>query len=154
VNATSSHCCRVILQRCTIFPIYISLVERVSCLNPLYPLGLPPSGISIRAMEATAPYLERPPKRKRESSCSRSGPADESRGAKPMEPPSHNSTQVCESKLCTDPRAPYSSYFHSWHLPPTMRKRHQPRSPSDPWPVSWSDWTRRTPFWLPRRHAS
>ncbi|KAL3470092.1 hypothetical protein BJX99DRAFT_251462 [Aspergillus californicus] len=38
-------------------------------------------------MEATAPYLEQPPKCKRESSCSRPGPADESRGAKPMEPP-------------------------------------------------------------------
>jgi hypothetical protein len=47
-------------------------------------------------MEATASYLERPPKRKRESSCSRSGPADESRGAKPMEPPNQDSTQVCE----------------------------------------------------------
>ncbi|KAI3120215.1 hypothetical protein CBS147326_9563 [Penicillium roqueforti] len=34
------------------------------------------------------------PKRKRESSCSRSGPADESRGAKPMEPPNRNSTQL------------------------------------------------------------
>ncbi|KAL3468814.1 hypothetical protein BJX99DRAFT_265790 [Aspergillus californicus] len=45
-------------------------------------------------MEATASYLERPPKRKRESSCSRSGPADESRGAKPMEPPNQNSTQL------------------------------------------------------------
>ncbi|OJJ52151.1 hypothetical protein ASPSYDRAFT_95850 [Aspergillus sydowii CBS 593.65] len=45
-------------------------------------------------MEATAPYLERPAKRKRESSCSRSGRADESRGAKPMEPPNHNSTQL------------------------------------------------------------
>ncbi|CEL11767.1 hypothetical protein ASPCAL14864 [Aspergillus calidoustus] len=44
-------------------------------------------------MEATASYLERPPKRKRESSCSRSGPADESRGAKPMEPPNQDSTQ-------------------------------------------------------------
>ncbi|KAL3468684.1 hypothetical protein BJX99DRAFT_242929, partial [Aspergillus californicus] len=39
--------------------------ERVSCPNPLYPLGLPPSDISICTMEATAPYLERPPKRKR-----------------------------------------------------------------------------------------
>lgn len=39
---------------------YISIVERVSCLNPLYPLGLPPSDISICAMEATASYLELP----------------------------------------------------------------------------------------------
>ncbi|KAL4805748.1 hypothetical protein BDV18DRAFT_165607 [Aspergillus unguis] len=45
-------------------------------------------------MEATASYLERPPKRKRESPCSRSGPADESRGAKLMEPPNQDSTQL------------------------------------------------------------
>ncbi|KAL2869010.1 uncharacterized protein BJX67DRAFT_371013 [Aspergillus lucknowensis] len=45
-------------------------------------------------MEATASYLERPPKRKRESSYSRSGPADESRGAKSMEPPNPDSTRA------------------------------------------------------------
>ncbi|CEL11971.1 hypothetical protein ASPCAL15065 [Aspergillus calidoustus] len=45
-------------------------------------------------MEATASYLERPPKRKRESSRSQSGPAEESRGAKPMEPPNQDSTEL------------------------------------------------------------
>ncbi|EAW11472.1 uncharacterized protein ACLA_091700 [Aspergillus clavatus NRRL 1] len=44
-------------------------------------------------MEATAPYLEHPPKRKRESSLSQSGPANESRGAKPIESPNQDSTQ-------------------------------------------------------------
>lgn len=95
-------------------------------------------------MEATASFLERPPKCKRESPCSRSGPGDESRSAKPMEPRNQVSTQACESKLCTDPRTPYSPCFYNWNLPPTMTKRHQPRSPSEPWPVSWSAWTRRT----------
>ncbi|KAJ1713249.1 hypothetical protein NYO67_4610 [Aspergillus flavus] len=45
-------------------------------------------------MEATAPYLERPPKRKRESSPSRSGPADETRGAKPAQPRNQDPAQL------------------------------------------------------------
>ncbi|RJE20419.1 hypothetical protein PHISCL_07251 [Aspergillus sclerotialis] len=45
-------------------------------------------------MEATASYLERPPKRKRESSCSLAGPADENRAAKPVEPRNQDLTQL------------------------------------------------------------
>ena len=61
-------------------------------------------------MEATASYLERPPKRKRESSCSRASPADENKAAKPVEPRSQDLTQVCKKASSAQDKGRHSHH--------------------------------------------
>ena len=70
------------------------------------------------------------PKRKRESSCSRPGPADASRGAKPMEPPNENSART------------QKRHTHQTSTAGTSHQRREGgigRGPPDPWIVSWSE---------------